>query len=228
MFPILVVIVAVAVLYWFVARHWMARWGTTPSDLTRIMAGDRLIGDPTYSGTMAIIINAQPEHIWPWLVQMGFRRGGLYSYDWLDRLFGYLDRPSATHVLPEFQQLAAGDEIPLGRGPAWPVAVVEPWRALVLDMRNMGSIDWVWQFGVYPIDERRTVLVSRSRVHARTIWAWLLTCAIEPAGFVMTRRMLLGVKQRAEALGSSGHAESTRSDTPGLADRLPAAKKDAA
>jgi len=227
-FLMVVVIFALAVLYWFPVRHWMARWGTTPSDLTRVMAGDRLIGVATYSGTLAITINARPEHIWPWLLQMGYRRGGLYSYDWLDRLFGYLDRPSATQILPEFQQLAAGDAIPLGRGPAWPVAVVQPWRALVLDMRNLGSIDWVWQFGLYPIDEQRTVLVSRSRVHARTVWAWVLTCAIEPAGFVMTRRMLLGLKRRAEALASSGYAQSTPADTLVLADRSPAAKKDAA
>src|SRR6185295_4933586 len=63
--------------------------------------------DPTYSGTMAVIVDARPEHIWPWLVQMGYQRGGLYSHDWLDRLFGYLDRPSATRILPEFQHLAA-------------------------------------------------------------------------------------------------------------------------
>ena len=208
MLPTLLVILALAVLYWFPIRRWMGRWGTTPSDLTRVMAGDGLIVDPTYSGTMAVIVNAPPEHIWPWLVQMGYQRGGLYSYDWLDRLFGYLDRPSATRILPEFQHLAVGDEIPLGRGPSWPVAAVEPCRALVLDMRNMGGIDWVWQFGLYPVDEKRTRLVSRSRVRARTVWAWLLTSAIEPAGFVMTRRMLLGLKQRAEAL--SGRASATR------------------
>ncbi len=200
MYFVLFVIVALTVLYWFPVRRWMARWGTTPSDLTRVMAGDRLIADPTYSGTMAVIVHAPPEHIWPWLVQMGYQRGGLYSYDWLDRLAGYLDRPSATRILPAFQHLAVGDEIPLGRGPAWPVAVMEPRRALVLDMRNMGGIDWVWQFGLYPVDQTRTLLVSRSRVHARTVWARLLTSAIEPAGFVMTRRMLLGLKQRAERL----------------------------
>ena len=98
MFPTLFVILALALLYWFPVRRWMARWGTTPSDLTRIMAGDSLIVDPTYSGTMAVIVNAPPEHIWPWLVQMGYQRGGLYSYDWLDRLFGFLDRPSATRT----------------------------------------------------------------------------------------------------------------------------------
>ncbi len=197
----LFVILTVAALYWFPIRRWMNRWGdATPADLARVMAGDSLLPDPTYSGTMAVTINATPEHVWPWLVQIGYQRGGLYSYDWLDRVFGYLDRPSATHILPEFQHLAVGDVIPLGRGPSWPVAVLEPTRALVLDMRNMGGLDWVWQFGLYPVHGTHTRLVSRSCVRARKVWAHLLTYAIEPAGFVMTRRMLLGVKQRAEAL----------------------------
>src|SRR4051812_8596868 len=201
MFPILVVIVAVAVLYWFVARRWMARWGTTPSDLTRIMAGDRLIGDPTYSGTMAIIINAQPEHIWPWLVQMGYRRGGLYSYDWLDRLFGYLDRPSADRILPELQHLDVGDVIPLGAGArGFPVKAVEPRRTLLLGGQT-DAFGWTWQLGLYPIDEERTRLVSRNRAHVpAAVGAALFMCVLEPAAFIMTRKMLLGLKRRAEAL----------------------------
>jgi hypothetical protein len=162
MLPTVLVILTLAALYWFPIRRRMNQWGTAASDLAREMAGDGLLADPTYSGTMTVIVNARPEHIWPWLVQIGYQRGGLYSYDWLDRLFGYLDRPSATRILPEFQHLASGDLIPLGRGPSWPVAVVEPNRALVLDMRHMGGLDWVWQFGLYPVDETRTRLVSRS------------------------------------------------------------------
>ncbi|HTI05708.1 MAG TPA: hypothetical protein VL549_10345 [Gemmatimonadales bacterium] len=200
---LLVILLTCAVLYWFPLRRWMSRWGAGPSDLARRMAGDALLASHTYSGTLASIIDAPPEDIWPWLVQIGYQRGGLYSYDWLDRLVGYLDRPSATRILPEFQHLAVGDKIPLGRGPSWPVAVVEPNRALVLDMRHMGGIDWVWQFGLYPVAERRTQPVSRSRVRARTVWARLLTYMIEPAGFLMTRRMLLGIKERAES-GRSG------------------------
>jgi len=205
MLPTLLVIVTLLLVYWFPIRWWMSRWGTTPSDRARVMAGDSLLVNPTYSGTMTVTVNAPPEYIWPWLVQIGYQRGGLYSYDWLDRLFGFLDRPSATVILPEFQNLAVGDEIPLGRGPSWPVAVIEPNRALVLDMRNLGGFDWVWQFGLYAIDENRTKLVSRSCVRTRTVSALLATYAIEPAGFVMTRRMLLGLKKRAEAL----HAAST-------------------
>ena len=208
MFPTLFVILTFTVLYWFPIRRWMGRWGTTSSDLSRVMAGDGLLVNATYSGTMAVIVDAQPEHIWPWLVQMGYQRGGLYSYDWLDRFFGYLDRPSATRILPEFQHLGVGDKIPLGRGPSWPVASIEPNCALVLDMRNMGGFDWVWQFGLYTVDENRTRLVSRSRVRTQTAWARLATYAIEPAGFLMTRRMLLGLKHRAEALRAASMGET--------------------
>jgi hypothetical protein len=72
----------------------------------------------------------------------------------------------------------------------------------------MSSFDWVWQFGLYPIDETRTQLVSRSCVRPLTLWARLFTYVIEPAGFVMTRRMLLGIKQRAERLTSTNAGES--------------------
>ena len=210
MVPTFLVILTAAVLYWFPIRRWMSRWGSTPSDLTRVMVGDSLLVDPTYSGTTAVTVNAPPEDIWPWLVQIGYQRGGLYSYDWLDRLFGYLDRPSATRILPEFQHLAVGDKIPLGRGPSWPVAVIEPGRALVLDMRNLGGFDWIWQFYLYTVDEKRTRLVSRSCVRTQAVWARLLTYVIEPAGFLMTRRMLLGIKRRAEGLAAA-HAADPRS-----------------
>ena len=214
MLPTLFVTLAVSVLYWFPIRRWMSRWGATPSGLTVAMAGDALLVNPTYSGTMAVTVKARPEHIWPWLVQIGYQRGGLYSYDWLDRLFGYLDRPSATRILPEFQNLAVGDQIPVGHGPSWPVAAIERNRALVLDMRNLGGFDWVWQFGLYRVDESRTQLVSRSCVRTRSVWARLATYVIEPAGFLMTRRMLLGLKQRAEALRAANMGEIRPNERP--------------
>jgi hypothetical protein len=187
-------------LYWFPARRWFGRWGSTATDLTRAMPGDAAVVDPTDSATLAITVDARPEHIWPWLVQMGYHRGGLYSYDWLDRLFGYLDRPSADSILSQCQQLAVGDEIPLGRGQGFPVTAIEPYRALVLSGAANGLV-WVWQFGLYPIDPTRTRVVSRNRVRIpRSVRAWLMMRVMEPAAFLMTRRMLLGLKQRAEAL----------------------------
>lgn len=194
------VMLPVVLLYWFPLRRWFARWGTTPDDLTRVMAGDDVIVNPTHSATHAVTVDAPPEAIWPWLVQMGYQRGGLYSYDWLDRLFGFLDRPSADRVLPEFQHLAVGDRIRLGPREELTVTAVEPGRALVLSY-NAHDMEWVWQFGLYPLDNKRTRLVTRGTERMpKTPGGELAMLVMEPAAFIMTRRMLLGLKQRAEAL----------------------------
>jgi hypothetical protein len=192
----------------FSLRRWFVTWGSTPAERSRVMSGDRTITDPTYTATLGMTIHASAQCIWPWLVQMGKGRGGLYSYDWLDRLFGYLDHPSANRVLPEFQHLTAGDEIPIGRGGGFPVVSVDPCRELVLGGAGDG-FRWIWEFGLYPVDSCRTRLVSRSIVRTpKTIGSWLFMRALEPAAFLMTRRMLLGIKQRAEMLAAEDHAES--------------------
>lgn len=193
-----------AAVYWFPVRRWFSRWGTSPDELTRVMPGDALIAEPTEMSMQAVTVNAPPEDIWPWLLQIGYQRGGLYSYDWLDRLFGFLDRPSATRVLPEFQQLAVGDKVPWARnGTELTVGVLEPLRALAL-VSQVGDFVWVWQFGLYPVDEQRTRFVTRGTEHVPSgaMW-WLGMRIMEPASFIMTRRFLLGVKERAEALRES-------------------------
>jgi len=199
-----------SLLYWYPARRRLRRWGATDADLARAMPGDGELHVHTHEMTTAVTVEAPPEAVWPWLVQMGYRRGGLYSYDWLDRLFGYLDAPSAERILPEFQGLRAGDEIPLGRGPGFPVRIVESRRALVL-AGNADGFAWAWQFGLYPVDARRTRLVSRNRVRppatpSARIGMWVL----EPAAFIMTRRMLLGIKRRAEQLAAAPVAVPAR------------------
>lgn len=190
--------------YWFPVRRWFSRWGTTTEELTRAMPGDTLIPNPTDMSMQALTVNAPPEDIWPWLLQIGYQRGGLYSYDWLDRLFGFLDRPSATRILPEFQQLAVGDKVPWdSRGTELTVGLVEPLRALALSSQ-VGDFMWVWQFGLYPRDKQHTRFVTRGteRVPNTPLW-WLGMRIMEPASFIMTRRFLLGVKERAEALRAS-------------------------
>jgi hypothetical protein len=209
-FPVLVIVVLAAV-YWFPVRRWMARWGTTSEERTRPMAGDAIIPNPTHWATHAVTIEAPPDDIWPWLVQLGYQRGGLYSYDWLDRLFGILDRPSANNVLPWFQQLAVGDKIPLGPRQELTVAALHEKRALALRY-SAHEFEWVWQFSLYPLNERRTRLITRgTERYKNTVGAWLFMRVMEPAAFVMTRRMLLGVKQRAEAL-QAARTEATQSN----------------
>lgn len=197
----LAIILVVAAIYWFPMRRWFTRWGTRPSDRTRVMTGDAAIAKPTYVATLAVMVEALPEDIWPWLVQIGNHRGGLYSYDWLDRLFGYLDRPSADRILPEFQRLAVGDVIPIGRGAGFPVTAVEPNRTLVMSGASDGA-EWSWELALDPSTDRRwTQLISRNRVHLTpSLASWCLMRLIEPAAFLMTRRMLLGLKHRGELL----------------------------
>jgi hypothetical protein len=196
-------------LYWFPVRRWFDGWGTTADEIKRSMPGDQVIKNPTNSAMQAVTINAPPEDIWPWLVQLGYQRGGLYSYDWLDRLFGFLDRPSAKRILPEFQHLAVGDKIPWGHGEALTVAAIDRYRALVLAYTGRG-MEWVWQFGLYPIDSSRTRLVTRGIERTPTTVPWRLVMLImELAAFIMTRRMLLNLKQRAEELTSFRAASST-------------------
>jgi hypothetical protein len=186
-----------AAIYWFPVRRWMGQWGSTADERACVMPGDRVIPHPTHVETQAVTVDAPPADIWPWLVQIGSRRGGLYSYDWLDRLFGFLDRPSASHVLPEYQHLAVGDRIEWGRE-YLTVAALEPNRALVLSYNGHG-MEWVWQFGLYPLDGQHTRLVSRgSERTPKTATFWLFMRVMEPASFVMTSKMLLNLKNRAE------------------------------
>jgi len=173
-------------------------WGATQSEIRSVLPGDERVSNPSYVSTRAVTIGATPGDIWPWLAQLGYRRGGLYSYDWLDRLFGYLDGPSAEEILPEYQSIRSGDTIPLGRGPDWPVIEVVPERTLVVEPLQSAV---TWAFVLVPIDKGSTRLVTRVRYRTEpTFRGRLMMAAMDPAAFVMTRKMLLGIKRRAEAL----------------------------
>lgn len=191
-----------AVATYAILRPRLLRWGATDEEVAAALPGDDRVVNANYVTTRALAIHARPEEIWPWLAQMGYRRGGLYSYDWLDRLFGYLDRPSAEEVLPEFQHLEAGDSIPLGRGPSWPVVEVDPDRVLVLEPLA-GVV--TWSFVLVPVGVSTTRLVTRVRFRLRKTAAdRLMLLGLDPAAFVMTRKMLLGIKRRSEALARRG------------------------
>ncbi|PWT75698.1 MAG: hypothetical protein C5B59_08255, partial [Bacteroidetes bacterium] len=87
MILVFIIILSAGLLYWFPVRRWFNHWGTTPDEVKSDMPGDKAIAHPTNSAMQAVTIATFPERIWPWLVQIGYQRGGLYSYDWLDRLF---------------------------------------------------------------------------------------------------------------------------------------------
>jgi hypothetical protein len=189
-----------------VVRSRYNRWGARVEELTAAMPGDELIARPRLGYTRAIDIAATPTAVWPWLVQIGQGRGGLYSYDGLENLFGCRMR-SADHILVDYQQLAPGDLIRLGPAgyPCFRVQEVRSPSTLVLlsvspqpsrrDTVDAGLASWQWQ--LLPHGEAGTRLLVRQRLdhpdRFRLMWR-----LVEPVGFVMERRMLLGLKQRAE------------------------------
>jgi hypothetical protein len=184
------------------AREKYLTWGATADEVARAMPGDELLTDPDTVATRAITINTGPESVWPWLVQMGPGRGGAYTYDWIENLLG-LGMHSADTILPEFQTITVGDTFALGAsGPRMRVALVGPERALVL-VSTDGN--WVWSFGLYPI-AGGTRLVSRNRIatpgasYATRVFNRLV---MEPGSLVMERKMLRGIRERAEKLARS-------------------------
>jgi hypothetical protein len=176
------------------------RWGATDDEVVRRMAGDDLVPDPVYGSTHAIEVRARPEEIWPWLAQMGKGRGGLYSIDLLDRLFGILDAPSADRILLQWQDLRPGDVIPIGRSPGWPVHAVDPPRSLVLRIEQAGALV-TQSWSIDPVDAETTRLVLRVRgAMPAGIRTRAFLAALAPQVRIMVGAQLRGIRRRAEGL----------------------------
>jgi hypothetical protein len=200
----------VIALYTRVFRPWHQHWGATDAEITRSIPGDGLVADPQEVTTRAITIRAKADDIWPWLAQMGWRRGGLYSYDWLDRLLGVLDQPSADSLLPNLGGIEAGDTIPVGGSAGWPVALARPNDVLLLHIRQEGA-HVTWAFALYPVSANETRLVTRVRARLPRRWNTPIIIAIlDPAEFFMVRRQLIGIRDRAERLTRTGAARTAR------------------
>ena len=185
-------------------RPWYGKWGATKAETEMALPGDELVKDPVLTSTRAIGIQAPPAAIWPWLVQMGQGRGGLYSYQRLENLIG-CDIRNADRILPEHQHLQIGDKIGISPDMAFDVAAIEPEKALVLrgDMpANENGIPtvWIWAFVLHPVNDSRTRLLLRSRLGcARTFGNMLIWRVFtDPIAFNMERKMLQGIKARAE------------------------------
>lgn len=193
-------------------RPWMQDWGSTIDERGEYLPGDEIVEDVMSHHTRAVTIDAPPEAVWPWLVQMGDHRAGFYSYDWVERFVflgtvHYVERRhSATRIHPELQNVHIGDRIDTGSIGSLvlgsPVTILEPNRALV-----MGT----WAFILRPVPDGRTRLLVRERDAGwirlaaprrsgllRTLGGLIDYVVAEPLHFAMVRKMMLGLKQRAE------------------------------
>jgi hypothetical protein len=191
--------------YLRLARPRVLNWGATLEEAARSMPGDDILPDASLQTTRAITIEAPPRAVWPWLVQMGPRpRAGAYTYDWIERLLG-IDIENTDRILPEFQHLEVGETMALNKkGDGIVVREVDPERFLVLQWIPAGS---TWTFGLYP-DDGSTRLISRNRLKGRSPLFWPgMIAFMEPGSLIMERRMLLGIKQRAEDLARTVMSE---------------------
>ena len=196
--------------------HWLGRtYGSTSLERKAWMPGDGIVTAPQFEVTHGITVDAPPENVWPWLVQMGWHRGGWYTARWVDELLFPGNRASADHIIEEFQDLQVGDFIPDGAPETecgFDVEQLEPSRLLVLHSTShlplawrregRASVDWTWVFSVVPLGSGgRARLIFRWRAATKPWWLTLSTWAvIVPADFLMSRDMLRGVKRRAELL----------------------------
>jgi hypothetical protein len=207
---------------WATLRPRMLVWGTAGDEAVRALPGDELVPEPRYAATRAITIGARAETVFPWLVQLGQNRGGFYTYDWLENLFG-LDVHSADRIHPEWQDLRQGiDYVSLDpqQTMKMTLAVLEPPHAMVIRTGApgeapqepgdffKGEIAGSWAFVVEPTDRASSRLIVRWRGAWRSTRAASLAAPLllEPVHFLMEWGMLRGIKKRAEAAGREPRA----------------------
>jgi hypothetical protein len=181
-------------------RRWHLNWGATPAEIAAALPGDALLPRAQYRSTRAITIDAPPDAVWPWLVQVGCLRAGFYSNDLLDNL----GHPSATTILPELQDLHAGNWVPMS-----PAAT--PTERTALKVHSFEENAWLlwakpdstWAWLLTPAGSAGTRLVTRIRAvydWRHPLTALLGVFLLEFGDFAMLRRMLRGIKTRAESL----------------------------
>jgi hypothetical protein len=180
-------------------RAWCLTWGASDQEEAKGLPGDELLGSADLVSTRAVSIAADVSDVWPWLAQMGSGRGGMYTYDWIENFFG-LRMHSSDVIIPQFQNIQVGEAQRLGKnGPVLRVALADEDTALVF---HSDDGNWVWAFCLMA-DGNQTRLVSRNRIStpgASRLSRAFFKYVMEPGSLVMERKMLLGIKQRAERL----------------------------
>jgi hypothetical protein len=198
---VLVGLLAIVVLVAILLTPWMDRWGTTAEDRSAAFPGDNLISSPARVINRSVIIQAAPEEIFPWILQIGADKSGMYSYTWLENLVG-CKMAKVEAICPEWQSLQVGDEMKMCAGdfapPPYQVAMILPDQEVVFGHQDNGQ--WVesWQFVLSPQPDATTKLVTRTSTNM-TGGFWEI---IRPITFIMERKMLLTIRALAPGTGS--------------------------
>lgn len=194
----------------YAARRYYRNWGATKEECKMALPGDELVKGPTVQTTEVVSIDAPVAEVWPWLVQIGQGRGGLYTFEALENLFG-LQFHNAGRIHPEWQQLDVGDVVRLAPkgwfglrdGVALQVADVVPEQRIVLRaVPPEFPWDAVWSLHIMPHWEDRCRLIIRRRARMRHPGEALAVELAGPVTALLARGMLLGIKRRAESARS--------------------------
>ena len=177
--------------------------GTTPQEKKMGLPGDDLVKAARRMATRAISIDAPPEKVWPWLVQLGQGRGGFYSYDALENLVG-LDIHSAERIDERWQDVRVGDRVHLAEGMGLDVVILESAQALVLQGGDLPDgvpapdFDFSWAFVLERRSAGGTRLIVRERYSFESLKVMPVVSMAMWVSALMSRKMLLGIKERAE------------------------------
>lgn len=204
--------------YGLIVRPWHCRWGATGGEVSAAMPGDDLVDRPSIAATRAITIDAPPSAVWPWIVQMGFGRAGWYSYDALDNQGVHVRR-----IIPELQHLEVGDRMLTDATGGFRVEAIDPERSLVLlirpeDVGDGARVSCTIQ--LVPYGSEMTRLVFRMRARFWGLRGTAFGIAFDFGDFVMMRRQMLGIRERAER---AWLAATPPSGAPASAGAVPAA-----
>ncbi|MCX5852871.1 MAG: hypothetical protein NT072_12615 [Deltaproteobacteria bacterium] len=207
--------------YTWLLAPWLLNWGTTAEEAVRVLPGDTYVSGPTRVGmTQAITIDTPPDKIWPWLVQMGQDRAGFYSYEKLERLFGF-GIHNTYRIVPEWQNLEAGDFVKFHQwGIGMQVVSVEKDKniLMVTDSRTPMKdtpgkkelrlplpegmyIVWDWDFNLISLPDKKTRLVIRALAgwsDMNPVISWILQFAVGFPSSIMQMQMLKELKQCSE------------------------------
>jgi len=219
---VLCVLLAVAA-YRILILPWARRRGTTPAERKQKYFGDTLVKQPGGWFTQAVTINVPPEKVWPWLVQIGYRRAGWYTYDFIYRLIRAADFTDGSHsakrIIPELQKLQPGDEIKLAPVIGYRVLALEPDRLMLLhsaanletnqsyDIHGPKPAKYVntsWLFQLEETADKCTRFIVRYRIEHNSglLSALMFSIPTELGGLVMNPKFMRGIRQRAEALAN--------------------------
>jgi hypothetical protein len=193
---------AVGLSYLLFGRPRQVSWGATDLECDEPLVGDEFILSPNLTSTRAITIGASVNRVWPWIAQLGQGRGGFYSYDFLENLVG-CDIHSADRIVPEWQDVGIGGKVHLHPEVALEVAALVPGSSLVIrggvPMGNTAPpYDFSWAFVLRGDSDKTTRLLVRERYEYTRWWASVLVEVVEVVSFVMSQKMLRGIRDRVE------------------------------